>query len=312
MAEPAGIGHGPDRPVVVVVGSVNADLVVRLPRLPAPGETVLEGTYHRGGGGKGANQASAAARLGAHAVLVGRVGADDLGREARRDLASAGVDVTFVAEGTEPTGVALILVDAAGENLIGVASGANMEVTADQVTEAVGSIPGDRAVVLAGLEVPDQAVAAAGRAARSRGFPFVLNPAPAKPIPRDLVGLCDVLTPNRTEVGGLGFGSPEDLLAAGAGAVAVTLGAEGVAVHRPGLPVAAVPAFPVDVVDTTGAGDAFSGALAWALASGESLDDAVELACAAAALSTRSLGARAGQPTAEEVRILRGSRSRRP
>src|SRR5439155_15319239 len=131
---------------------------------------------------------------------------------------------------------------------------------------------------------------------------------PAKPVPPELVALCDVLTPNRTEIGGLGFASPEDLLAAGAGAVAVTLGADGVELHRPGSPVAAVPAFPVDVVDTTGAGDAFSGALAWALAGGEALDSAIELACAAAAPSTRALGARSAQPTADEVWALRRSR----
>jgi ribokinase len=307
MAEPE-TSPGVDRPVVVVVGSVNADLVARLPRLPSPGETVLDGTFHRGGGGKGANQASAAARLGARAVLVGRVGNDDLGREARRDLEAAGVDVSFVAEGTEPTGVALILVGAGGENLIGVASGANMEVTAAQVVDAVGSVPGARAVVLAGLEVPDEAVFAAALTARERRFPFVLNPAPAKPVRPELVALCDVMTPNGTEVGALGFASPQELLAAGARAVVVTLGAGGVEVHRRGHPLVGVPAFPVEVVDTTGAGDAFSGALAWALAGGEELDSAIELACAAAALSTRALGARSAQPTADEVRALSRSR----
>jgi ribokinase len=126
MAGPAADVSG-NRPVVVVVGSVNADLVVRLPRLPGPGETVLDGTFHRGGGGKGANQAAAAARLGARAILVGRVGDDDLGRGARAELDALGVDASFLAVGAEPTGVALILVDAAGENLIGVASGANRE-----------------------------------------------------------------------------------------------------------------------------------------------------------------------------------------
>ena len=307
MAAPDYIA-GAEAPVVVVVGSVNADLVVRVPRLPAPGETVLDGTFHRGGGGKGANQASAAARLGARTVLVGCVGSDDLGRDARADLESSGVDVTFVAEGTEPTGVALILVDAAGENLIGVADGANLEVTASHVVEAVGSVPGGPAVVLAGLEVPDEAVFAAARTARERGFPFVLNPAPAKPVPPELVALCDVLTPNRTEIGGLGFDSPEELLVAGAGAVVVTLGAGGVEVHRPGGRIDGVPAFPVGAVDTTGAGDAFSGALAWAIARGESLDDSVVLACAAAALSTTGLGARAAQPTAEQVLALSRSR----
>jgi ribokinase len=307
MAEPD-TSRGADRPVVVVVGSVNADLVVRLPRLPVPGETILDGTFHRGGGGKGANQASAAARLGARTLLVGRIGPDDMGREARRELETAGVDVTFVAEGSQPTGVALVLVDAAGENLIGVASGANMQVTASQVSEAVGSVAGGPAVVLAGLEVPGEAVLAAARAARERGFPFVLNPAPAGPVPAELVALCDVLTPNRTEIGGLGFDSPQELLEAGAGAVIVTLGSDGVEVHRQGRPMAVVPAFPVEAVDTTGAGDAFSGALAWALAGGESLDDAVELACAAAALSTTGLGARTAQPTAEQVRALSRSR----
>jgi ribokinase len=183
-----------------------------------------------------------------------------------------------------------------------------MEVTAEQVADAVGSVSGGPAVVLAGLEVPDEAVLAAGRAARERGFPFVLNPAPAKVIPPELVSLCDVLTPNRAEIGGLGFASPADLLAAGAGAAAVTLGADGVELHRAGRPAVAVPAFPVEVVDTTGAGDAFSGALAWALARGEPLDEAVELACAAAALSTRALGARAAQPSAQEVVSLRRSR----
>jgi|SRR5438132_768733 len=298
-----------NRPVVVVVGSVNADLVVRVPRLPGPGETVLDGTFHRGGGGKGANQAAVAARLGARALLVGRVGDDDLGRGARAELEALGVDMSFLGVGGEPTGVALILVDVAGENLIGVASGANREVAAGEVADAVGSIPGGPAVVLAGLEVPDEAVVAAARAARDRGFAFVLNPAPAKPVPRELVALCDVLTPNRTEVGGLGFGSPEEMVAAGAGAVVVTLGGAGVEVHRPGAAPAAVPAFPVDVVDTTGAGDAFSGALAWALASGEGLDAATGLAAAAAALSTRALGARAALPTADEVRALSRSRS---
>jgi ribokinase len=304
----AGASVDGERPVVVVVGSINADLVVRLPRLPGPGETVLEGTFHRGGGGKGANQAAAAAGLGARAVLVGNVGPDDLGAGARADLEAAGVDVSFVGVGTEATGVALILVDAGGENLIGVASGANMQLTTERVTEAVGSVAGGPAVVLAGLEVPDVAVLAAARAARKRGFPFVLNPAPASPVPKEVVALCDVLTPNRTEIGDLGFGSPEDLLAAGARAVVVTLGADGVEVHRPGRAPAAVPAFPVDVVDTTGAGDAFSGAMAWALARGTSLDDAVVLACAAAALSTTALGARGARPSAEEVLTLSRSR----
>ena len=237
----AGASAGGKRPVVVVVGSINADLVVRLPRLPGPGETVLEGTFHRGGGGKGANQAAAAAGLGARAVLVGNVGPDDLGAGARADLEAAGVDVSFVGVGTQATGVALILVDAGGENLIGVADGANMEVTAAQVADAVGSVAGGPAVVLAGLEVPDEAVLAAAKPPASTASRSSSTLPPAKPVPEEIVALCDVLTPNLTEIGGLGYDSPSDLLAAGAGAVVVTLGAQGVEVHRPGEAPAAVP-----------------------------------------------------------------------
>jgi ribokinase len=282
---------------VVVVGSVNVDLVVRLPRLPGPGETVSGGTFERTHGGKGANQAVAAARLGAETWLVGATGDDDLGRDAREVLRADGVDVTFVRASPEPTGVAAILVDASGENLIGVALGANAEVRASDVASAVRAVAEPESVVLAVLEVPDDAVVAAAEAARERGCRFLLNPAPARPLPRDLLASCDVVTPNEHEVHALGFGSIDGLLAAGAGAVVLTRGHEGADVYRPGADRVHVPAFPAVVVDTTGAGDAFSGALAWSLSEGMSLEEAAVRACAAGALATSAPGARGRLPT---------------
>jgi len=297
---------------VIVVGSVNEDLVVRLPQLPSPGETVLGGTFARHHGGKGANQAAAAARLGARTWLVGATGGDEPGRGAREALAAEGVDLRFLSVGSTHTGVAVILVDGSGENLIGVASGANAEIDPADVTQAVRAVaePGD--VVLAVLEVPDEAVLAAAEAASETGCRFVLNPAPARPLPRGLVARCDVLTPNEREVGGLGFATVGDIVAEGAGAVIVTRGAHGADIHRPGAGPVHVRAFPVTPVDTTGAGDAFSGALAWGLAEGMSLDDTVLRAAAAGALATTAPGARGGFPNREEIErlLVTGDRAR--
>jgi ribokinase len=281
---------------VVVVGSVNVDFLVSVPRLPAPGETVIGGRFQRAPGGKGGNQAVAAARLGGRTWLVGCVGDDDLGRQAREELRQAGVDTSLLGTGRAPTGVAAVLVDPGGENAIAVASGANDELDPETVRAALASIPARDAVVLACLEVPDPAVLAAAGSAAARGWPLVLNPAPARPLPPALLGRCAVLTPNRHEVAGLGPASVADLLAAGAGAVVVTRGAEGADLYRAGRPVAHQPPFAVRAVDTTGAGDAFSAALAWALAGGRALEEAVRLAAATAALSTRAVGARASLP----------------
>lgn len=290
---------------VVVVGSVNVDLVVRVRGLPAPGETVTGGSFHRAPGGKGGNAAVASARLGAPTRIVGLIGPDDLGEEARRDLEGAGVDVAWLGTGAEPTGVAAILVDAGGRNLIAVASGANAEVTASQVHEALSGIEAERAVVLSNLEIPDAAVAAAAEAARRRGWPFVLNPAPARALPPGLLGLCTAVVPNEREAEALG--SPDEMLAAGAGAVIVTRGSSGADLHRPGRPVHRQASFPVEVVDTTGAGDAFVATVAWALLEGRPLETAVELAAAAGALACRALGARAGLAGRAELERLVGS-----
>jgi ribokinase len=293
-----------ERPTVVVVGSVNVDLVFRMPRLPAPGETVAGGSFQRGPGGKGANQAAAAARLGARTVFVGMVGDDELGREARADLEEAGVDASRLGIGDSPTGVAGIVVGRGGENLIAVASGANHELDAARVEDALGTIDASRAVVLANLEIPDEAVAAAGEGASRRGWPFVLNPAPARGVDAAILARCSVVVPNEGEATALGGVSA--LLAAGPEAVVVTLGKEGADLHRPGGATHHQPAFAVEVADTTGAGDAFCGALAFALAEGRDLESAVALAAAAGALACRAVGARASLPTGEELEAFAG------
>ncbi len=311
---------------VIVVGSVNVDLVVAVATLPAPGETVTGGTFARHGGGKGANQAVAAARAGADVRLVGAVGADDLGREALQELRTAGVDVSCVdvLDG-ETTGVALIAVDADGENQIAVASGANGSVDGSAAGGAIGAaadsggdgeagsgvgaagLPGhdapgapDRAgrgVVLLGHEVPDAAVLAGARAAADAGWTAVLNPAPAREVPAAVLALGPILTPNRSEAVVLaGSDDPEQaarILGERTGAaVVITLGGDGVLLLAPGAEPERLPAPAVEVVDTTGAGDAFNGALAAALADGAPLRAACEAAIAVAADAVTRGGAR--------------------
>lgn len=294
---------------VVVVGSVNIDLVTRVPRLPRPGETVIGGSFHKTHGGKGANQAVAAARLGAATRLIAAIGDDEFGREALGVLEREGVDTSGVAIQAHPTGVAQIMVDVAGENLIAVASGANGELSADHVADTLRAALRPGAVVLANLEVPDEAVLAAALAARRHGCPFVLNPAPARPLPAELLRLCDVLTPNETEAQLLGLDDADALPPSGPSAVAVTRGAAGVDLLRPRRPLHHEDAFPVDVVDTTGAGDAFSATLAWAISMGHPLEKAVRLAAAAGALATRAVGARAGLASRSDVEALAASRT---
>jgi ribokinase len=285
---------------VVVVGSVNLDLVVRVPSLPREGETVAGGEFQRAFGGKGANQAAAAARLGATVWLVGKTGDDSDGQLARDDLAAFGVltDDTL-GYSSSPTGVAAIVVDHEARNMIAVASGANHDLSGSDVVAALKTILTDDAVVLANLEIRDEAVTAAAEYATRRGWPFLLNPAPARELPQRLIESCQVLTPNREEARTLG--SVESLLAAGAAAVLVTLGADGSELHRAGTPSRRFDSVPVEAVDTTGAGDAFNGALAWAIATHHDIEDAAQLATAAGALACRGLGARTTLPDYEEL-----------
>jgi ribokinase len=282
---------------VVVVGSVNADLVVAVDALPGPGETVAGGRFARWGGGKGANQAVAAARLGAAVAIVGAVGNDAFGDEALRELADEGVDVGAVARVDTATGVALIVVDRAGENQIAVASGANAELSG----ELVGAASFDDAIVLLGHEVPDDAVIAGAEAGRR----VIVNPAPARELSARVLAARPILTPNASEAAQLtGEREPEAAaraLNARSGApVLVTLGADGALLLDDGE-VVRIPAPAVEVVDTTGAGDTVNGALAAELAAGRELHDAVRFALAAAALSTRAEGARGGMPRRTEV-----------
>jgi ribokinase len=312
---------------VLVVGSVNVDLVVAAPRLPAPGQTVTGGDLARYQGGKGGNQATAAARLGARVAVVGAVGDDEMGRQARSALASEGIDVAGLAVSSRATGVALIVVDPRGENLITVAPGANDEVHAVHVRTALAALaPGPDDVVLVCREIPPDGVLAALEVGRDAGSTTILNPAPADGLDAATLALADILTPNETELAlarsrpGSGRGNPEtaarQVLAgqptdAGEGdahgrAVVVTLGAAGALIVRAAGAAVAVPAPAVEVVDTTGAGDTLNGALAAGLADGLDLAGAVRRAVAAAALSTTRPGARGGMPTRAELEALPG------
>jgi ribokinase len=282
---------------VVVVGSANVDLVWHGQRLPAPGETVTDGEFVQVLGGKGANQAAAAAALGAEVHFVGCVGDDDHGRMARADLEARGVECSELATAVDvPTGVAVITVDARGENAIAVAPGANRLVEADAAARMIRA--GD--VVLASLEIPVETVEAAVAAALACGAPVIVNPAPPRP---GCGSVCAgaILTPNEHEC--VQLGGIERLVAA-APAVIVTRGAAGAVLHRAGRAPLEEAAFAVDAVDTTGAGDAFNGALAWAIDRGEPIESALRLASAAGALSTRAVGARTALPTADEVYAL--------
>jgi ribokinase len=288
---------------VLVVGSVNVDLVVAASRLPAPGETVLGGAFSQHQGGKGANQAVAAARAGAAVTLIGAVGDDAFGAAAREALAGEGIDVRRVATRPAPTGVALIVVDAAGENQITVASGANALVVPGDVSPTALDAAD---VVLTGFEVPMATVVAAARGARERGVPAVVNAAPAEALPAALLAADPILVLNELELtitsrapdldGGLSA-----LAARTRGPVVVTRGDRGVVVAR-GAERIAIAGSPADaVVDTTGAGDAFTGVLAAWLAGGESLEAAARAGSAAGALSVGRSGAREGMPRASEL-----------
>jgi len=286
-------------PVLAVLGAVNVDLVVRAERLPRPGETVAGGTFSRHHGGKGGNQAVAAARAldRVDAVaIVGAVGRDDLGKEAMLALAGEGVDVAELGRTDRPTGVAVIVVDAGGENQIAVAPGANGSLDAADVVASLARLrPG---LLLASLEVPPEAVSAAARWCRDAGVAFCLNPAPAQPWAASLLPLASVVTPNEGELAALGT-VPEDL------PVVETRGAGGARFTGDGRTVDVQPPN-VDVVDTTGAGDCFSGVFAAGLLEGRNLGDAVRRAVVASALSVTREGARDGMPTRAEIDAAAG------
>lgn len=299
-------------PEITVVGSLNLDTTVRVPHLPAPGETVLGTGHFDDTGGKGANQAVAASRLGRSVAMVGQVGDDDAGRTLLSSLRVAGVDVAAVAvSGTAPSGVAVITVDSAGENMIVVDPGSNGTFYPSDL-DPVLPVVREAVVVLAQLEIPIETVASALAAATGM---VILNPAPAAPLDPGVLRSVDVLVPNATELGLLA-GSPPPVSPAeamamaqrldGPAAVVVTLGAVGAVVVGDGY-TEHVPAPEIVAVDPTAAGDAFCGGLADALVAGEDLVDAVRWAVRCGAVAATRWGAQASLPTTEEVEALEGT-----
>jgi ribokinase len=299
---------------VICVASWNADLSSRVPRPIARGETLLAHGFTIGPGGKGSNAAIACARQGARVALIARIGGDDFGRMALDLWVREGIDASMVevVDG-EASGVAQILVYDDGDNSIAVAPGAGSGLAARHADAAAARLRQAR-VVMASCEVPPEATAAAFAHARAGGAFTLLNPAPAMRLPDPLLALCDLLTPNESELRALAAlpadaalqQAAEALLARGAGAIAVTLGAAGCALFRRDHPPVTVAGYAMAVADTIGAGDTFTGAFAAALARGEPLDAALLWANAAAAISVTGVGAIGGMPTIGAVRALLG------
>lgn len=300
-------------PAIVVVGSINLDLVVRCAALPRPGQTVTGDDLHEHGGGKGANQAVAAARLGARTTLIGRVGDDGAGQRLRAGLAAEGVTVPDDLISTKtPSGTAIIAVERGGENHILLVPGANALLTPADVERHAPHLRAAQ-VLLLQLEVPTPTVIAAARIARVAGVRVLLDPAPAPARLDPALYAVDLLSPNRSEAEAL-VGRPlptiaavadaaRELVARGAGAVVVTLGADGALLCTNGA-VQHLPTFPVDAVDATAAGDAFKAALALRWAEGAALEDAVRFALAAGSLAASRPGAQPSLPRRPEVDAL--------
>jgi ribokinase len=297
---------------IVIFGSINMDLVVRTPRLPAPGETLTGHTFFTASGGKGANQAVACARLGAYARMLGRVGDDVFGATLRDSLRGYGVDVAGVGVSAGPSGVAVIAVDDAAENTIVIVAGANGTVGEEDLALLEGALA-NATVLLLQLEVPIAAVVAAAQAARRHGVTVLLDPAPARELPAELYAAADIITPNESEAGALvGFAvkgrqdaerAGRVLLDRGVRAAAIKMGSQG-AYWTDGTRDGFASAFQVEAVDTVAAGDAFNGGLAAALDAGLPLEQAIRWGMAAGALSVTKPGAQQSMPTRAELLAL--------
>lgn len=303
----------PDSPNIIVVGSLNTDLVIRAPRRPLVGETVTGAEYIEVGGGKGANQALAAARLGARVRMVGHVGSDGYGTLVTESLAGGGVDVSNVrAIDGARTAVAFIVVEPQGDNSIIVASGANQLWNEDDIAtaESILDQAPDGTIVMLQLEIPIEVVSRTLAHAKARGHRVILDPAPVKPMPADLLDGIDYATPNeleasqitRIEVRGVNtaIDAGKILLDRGIQTAIITLGGKGCVIATKEA-TQHYPTYPVNPVDTTAAGDAFNGAFAVALGEGKNCEDAAAFANAAAALATTKLGAQPSLPTRDEV-----------
>jgi ribokinase len=293
---------------ILVIGSLNTDLVVRAPHFPAPGETIQGDNLITIPGGKGANQSVAAARLGGKVIMIGRVGADTFGTTLIDNLNQNNVDThLIIKDDSTATGAAVIIVDSQGQNSIVLSPGANDRVTSSDIVP--DSFSGSKLLLLQ-FEIPMEAVIHSARLAREKGLLVVLNPAPARNIPDDLLRIADYILPNETELGLL-TGKPVSnpalveeaahiLIARGARNIIVTLGAEGALIVNQDV-ATLIPAFKVKVVDTTAAGDAFIGGFAVGLLNGKSLQDAVQYGCACGALAVTKFGAQPSLPIAADV-----------
>jgi ribokinase len=306
-------------PSIIVIGSANTDLVVRVPKLPRPGETVSGGKFEIVAGGKGANQAVAAARAGARITFIANIGQDDFGDEALRELRREKIDTRYIVRsGTAPSGVALIMVDARGENLIGVARGSNHELRPHHVDVALPALRAARCLVVQ-LEIPLATVRHAVTLASRHRVPALLNPAPAQPVPKRLLRKAMFLTPNEHELAtltGVPARQKSDVQAAarrlhadGVDHVLVTCGPRGVCWYS-AAGVRWFPAPKVRAIDTIGAGDCFSGAFAVAFAEGKTIADAIRFAATAASISVTRPGAQTSMPRRREIlQALRRSAS---
>ena len=293
-----------------VIGSSNTDMVIKSEKLPAPGETILGGTFLMNAGGKGANQAVAAAKLGASVVFVAKVGNDIFGKQAIQDFQNVGINTDFVFTDIEtPSGVALILVDAKGENSIAVASGANGNLQTAEVAQALSIIQeGD--IVLLQLEIPIPTVEFAIRQCFEKKATVILNPAPAQKLDESVYPYISIITPNETEAELLTGIKVTDLLSAeqaanalhakGIPTVIITLGSKGAYFHTKAVQQL-IPSPIVKAIDSTAAGDVFNGALAVALSEGQSFETAITFACKAASISVTRMGAQASAPFRNEI-----------
>ncbi len=304
---------------VVVVGSINIDLVATAPRTPLPGETLLGQNFAVHPGGKGANQAVAVARLGYPVRMIGRLGDDVFGAQLRNHLTTSGVDLEGVKTSPGTSGVAIIVVAATGENCIVVVPGANALLTSQDLDDSIEIIR-SAAVVLTQLETPLETVLYLAELCRREGVPLILDPAPAQALPPELFSKVTWFTPNETEasfyVGTTPENAREDDLAAtahtfldrGVQGVVLKLGSRGAYLAATGLQPHRLPSFPVHAVDTTAAGDAFNGAFATGLALGKTPAESARFATAAAALSVTRFGAQPSMPSQSEVSDLLASR----
>ena len=297
--------------LILVIGSSNTDLTVKTQELPRPGETVLGGVFTMGPGGKGANQAVAAQRLGGHVKFICKVGRDMFGENAIAHYNKEGLDTNGILRSNLPSGVALIYVDSHAENCIVVASGANGDLT-EQDIEASKQAIQTCSILLLQLEIPIPSVLKAAKLAHESGATVVLNPAPACPLPEELFRYIDLFIPNETELSAFSGLPVEDIESAekaakamqhnGLGKLIVTMGSKGALICDGGKPVF-VPAHKVKAVDTTAAGDTFCGALCVAINEGKSLEEAAAFACAASALTVQKMGAQNSIPFRKEITI---------